>query len=97
LPLCYQADSSRRNAKARANGTKSAAWAGLRQQRIQLDAGRCTFQLPGCTGVAETVHLDAELKGNHFAATLDNTRNACRHCHGVIDAPRSQPRSGLAR
>ena len=94
-PLCYRADSSRRNAKARKNGTKSAGWSKLRQQRIQLDAGLCTFRLPGCTGVAETVHLDAELKGNHFAATLDNTRSACRHCHGVIDAPRSQPRSGL--
>jgi 5-methylcytosine-specific restriction endonuclease McrA len=91
-PGCYQLDSSRRNRKARANGTKSAGWATLRQQRIQLDAGLCTFQLPGCTGAAETVHLDAELKGNHWQATLDNTRSACRHCHGVVDAPRSRGR-----
>jgi hypothetical protein len=56
-PACYQIDSSRRNRKARANGTKSAGWSKLRQQRIQLDGGLCTFQLPGCTGAAKTVHL----------------------------------------
>jgi hypothetical protein len=94
---CYQLDSRRRNRKARANGTKSAFWRGLREQRIQRDGGLCTFQLPGCTGVAETVHLAAELEGNHYLATLDNTRSACRHCHGVVDAPRSQPRSGFGR
>ena len=49
----------------------------------------------GCTTKATTVQLDPSLKGDHRQATIDNTRSACRHCHGVIDAPRSQPRSGL--
>ena len=28
-----------------------------------------------------------ELRGNHLLAMLENTRSACRHCHGVVDAP----------
>jgi 5-methylcytosine-specific restriction endonuclease McrA len=88
-PVCYRADNVRRNEKARKGGTKSAHWQRVRQARLQFDNGRCTFQLGRCTGAAETVHLAPELGGNHLLATLDNTRSACRHCHGVVDAPRS--------
>jgi hypothetical protein len=48
------------------------------------------FELRCCTTYAETVHPAAELRGDHRLATLENTRSACRHCHGVVDAPRSQ-------
>jgi 5-methylcytosine-specific restriction endonuclease McrA len=89
-PQCYRADNSRRNAKARANGSKSSYWEKVRQERLQMDGGLCTFKLPGCTGQAETVHLDPELGANHWLATLDNTRSACRRCHGKADAPRAR-------
>ena len=89
---CYRQDNSRRAQKAKANGTKSAHWIRVRAARLALDRGACTFQLAGCTTRATTVHLAPELHGNHYQATVDNTRSACRHCHGVIDAPRSQPR-----
>lgn len=87
LPLCYRADSSRRNAKARANGTKSAAWARLRQQRIQMDAGRCTFQLSGCTGGAETSTLPRS-----SAATTTRPRSTTPALHaGIARRPRRAP------
>jgi hypothetical protein len=64
-------------------------WQTLRRQRLQLDGYSCTLQLPGCTLDATTVLLAPELEGDHRRATLDNTRSACLHCHGVVDAPRS--------
>jgi 5-methylcytosine-specific restriction endonuclease McrA len=37
-----------------------------------------------------TVHLDPNLAGNHFAATIDDCITVCRACHGTIDAPRAR-------
>ena len=64
-------------------------WKNIRTQRLNLDSHRCTIRLPGCTTTATTVHLDPQLKGDHTYAGLGNTRSACRHCHGVIDAHRA--------
>ena len=80
----------RRHAKALANGTKSRHWRQVRAARLALDNGACQLRVDhGCTRIATTVHLDPELRGNHRLATLDNTRSACRHCHGVIDGART--------
>ena len=85
-------ENSRRAQKAKRNGLQTSYWREVRAARLQMDAGLCTFRLRGCSTYAETVHLAAELGGNHLLATLENTRSACRHCHGVVDAPRSHPR-----
>jgi 5-methylcytosine-specific restriction endonuclease McrA len=82
-------ENARRAEKATKAGLKTAGWQHLRLARLQLDGYRCTFQLDGCTGYATTVHLAPELGGNHRLATLELTRSACRHCHGVTDAPRA--------
>ncbi len=57
-----------------------------------MDSGLCTFKLDGCTVYAETVHLAPEFKGNHLLASTENTRSACRHCHGVEDGGRAHAR-----
>jgi hypothetical protein len=93
-PEHARAENSRRAQKAKRNGLKTSHWREVRQARLQLDGGLCTLKLNGCTGYAETVHLAPELGGNHQLATLDNTRSACRHCHGVVDAPRSHQGRG---
>lgn len=71
-------------------GTFTTEWRRLRIARLQMDGGRCQLKHYGCTEQATTVHLDPACKGNHALATLDNTRSACRHCHGVEDAPRAR-------
>jgi 5-methylcytosine-specific restriction endonuclease McrA len=82
----------RRAAKNRVNHTKSTYWSRVRRQRLALDGHRCTFRFPDiCTGQATMVHLDPALNGNHLAATLDNTRSACRRCHGRVDGKRTPP------
>jgi 5-methylcytosine-specific restriction endonuclease McrA len=76
--------------KAKKAGLRTGYWRSVRLARLQMDGWRCALQIDeGCSGYAETVHLAPELKGNHLLATTDNTRSACRHCHGVVDAPRS--------
>jgi 5-methylcytosine-specific restriction endonuclease McrA len=86
---CKSKENQRRAAKAERNGLRSPYWKAVRQARLRLDGHRCVLQLDGCTGYAETVHLSPECSGDHRLATLENTKSACRHCHGVIDAPRS--------
>ena len=71
------------------DGYSSSHWQRVRRQRLNLDGHRCTLNHPGCTTVATTVHLAPELNGNHLLATVDNTRSACRRCHGTEDAPRA--------
>jgi 5-methylcytosine-specific restriction endonuclease McrA len=88
-PGCKTKDNQRRAAKAKRNGLRSPYWKAVREARLRLDGYRCALQLDGCAGYAETVHLAPELGGNHRLATLENTRSACRHCHGVTEAPRS--------
>jgi hypothetical protein len=88
-PEHKRAENARRRAKARANGTDTPEWAALSRQRRAL-AGRCELQVDeGCTGLPETGHLNPELGGQHRGATLADVRAACRHCHGVVDAPRA--------
>lgn len=88
------ADNVRRREKAKRNGLYSDHWKLVRKARLQLDGGRCVLRVDaGCTGRATTVHLAPELGGNHLLATLSNTASACRHCHGVVDAPRAQGRN----
>src|SRR5512133_1945585 len=89
-PKHQRHENARRSRKAKAHGLKTPHWQKVRQERLALDGGLCTFRLPRCTYYAETVHLDPELRGNHRLATLDNTRSACRRCHGTVDAPRSK-------
>jgi len=89
-PQHERAENHRRATKAQRHGLHSVYWRGVRLARLQMDGWRCVLMVDeGCTGYAETVHLDPELRGNHLLATVDNVRSACRHCHGVVDAPRS--------
>jgi len=88
-PEHERAENARRAAKSKRNGLRTPHWLAIRKARLVMDGGRCTFELPACTGRAETVHLDPELRGNHLLATTENTRSACRHCHGTVDAPRA--------
>lgn len=85
-----QADNARRHEKAKALGLHSRHWKQVRRARLAFDGYRCALRRPGCTGEATSVHLDPSLRGNHALATIDNTRSACAHCHGVVDAPRAR-------
>jgi 5-methylcytosine-specific restriction endonuclease McrA len=87
---CKRQDNRRRALKAGKAGLKTRYWREVRLARLRLDGFRCALQVDeDCSGCAETVHLAPELKGNHLLATTENTRSACRRCHGVTDAPRS--------
>jgi 5-methylcytosine-specific restriction endonuclease McrA len=89
-PEHERAENSRRAAKAQRNGLRTPHWRAIRKARLLMDGGLCVLKVDdGCTVYAETVHLAPELEGNHLLATTENTRSACRHCHGVTDAPRS--------
>jgi hypothetical protein len=70
-------------------GYETPHWQAVRRARLALDGYRCTFRHPGCTVRATTVHLAPECGGRHALATLDNTRSACLHCHGVEDGGRA--------
>jgi 5-methylcytosine-specific restriction endonuclease McrA len=89
---CKLKDNQRRAAKAKRNGLRSPYWQAVRKARLRLDSGRCVLQHHGCAGAATTVHLSPECGGDHSLATLENTRSACRHCHGVEDGGRAHAR-----
>jgi 5-methylcytosine-specific restriction endonuclease McrA len=88
-PAHEQAENARRAEKSKRNGLKTPHWLAVRKARLLMDGGLCTLKLDRCTIYAETVHLDPECRGNHLLATTENTRSACRVCHGQVDAPRS--------
>jgi 5-methylcytosine-specific restriction endonuclease McrA len=88
-PIHEQGENARRAEKAQRNGLRTPHWLAVRKARLLMDSGLCTFKLDGCTVLASTVHLAPELGGDHSRATTENTQSACRHCHGVVDAPRS--------
>jgi 5-methylcytosine-specific restriction endonuclease McrA len=89
-PKHERAENARRAEKSRRNGLRAPHWLAVRKARLAMDGGLCTLKLDGCSVYADTVHLAPEFEGNHLLATLENTRSACRHCHGVTDAPRSR-------
>lgn len=88
-PEHERGENTRRRAKSERSGLKTPHWLAVHKARLLMDSRLCTLKLDGCAGRAETVHLAPELKGNHLLATTENTRSACRHCHGVTDAPRA--------
>jgi hypothetical protein len=71
-------------------------WQHVRTARLALDGHLCQFNYPGCTGHATTVHLAPELQGDHSLATLETTRSACHHCHGIEDAPRASGKAATS-
>lgn len=82
-----------RHAKQEAHGRNTVEWLTLSRTRRAM-AGRCELQLDErCTGLPETAHLNPERNGEHRGGTLEDVRAACRHCHGVADAPRAKRRS----
>jgi 5-methylcytosine-specific restriction endonuclease McrA len=84
-----QADSRRRQAKARTHGRTTARWQRLRKLALERDNHVCQLQIDdGCTRVATSVHLHPSLAGDHTAATIDDLTSACLHCHGVADGGR---------
>ncbi len=85
-------DNLRRAHKASAHGRTTARWRRLSKRRIKLAGGRCELQLPGCTRVATSAHLDPRLQGNHRIATINEVRAACAQCHGRVDGARSRGR-----
>lgn len=68
---------------------RTAHWEAVRAARLRLANYRCEFGYAGCTKLATTVHLDPALNRDHGGATLERTRAACLHCHGIEDAPRA--------
>lgn len=94
LRLCVVCKRPARGARcpehAHARGYNTGHWQTVRRVRLARDNYICQLQHDdGCTQHATTVHLDPGLRGDHRRATLDNTLSACRHCHGVEDAPRA--------
>jgi 5-methylcytosine-specific restriction endonuclease McrA len=86
-------ENSKRTIIARNHGTSTSHWKELRALALERDGHACRLQHEGCTGHATTVHIDRRLRGDHRNATLADCTSACRHCHGVEDAPRAGSRS----
>jgi 5-methylcytosine-specific restriction endonuclease McrA len=85
-----QTRQTRKMAKVARQGTKSTHWVKLREQALRRDHHTCKLRVSrNCAGVADTVHLDPRLGGNHRIATLADCVSACRSCHGTVDAPRA--------
>lgn len=81
----------RRHEKAKANGLYSLHWRNLRDAVFMRSAGLCELRIDDdCRSIMETVHLDPALEGDHLAATPEDCKAACLHCHGVVDAPRAR-------
>lgn len=93
-PYCPDHDdrNAKRHARQEAHGRNTPEWRTLSRTRRAL-AGRCELELDDrCTGQPDTAHLRPDFPDHrHDHATLDDVRAACRHCHGVIDAPRARP------
>lgn len=51
--------------------------------RLRLADYLCEIGLPGCTETATTCDLIGG--GDHSRARLEDTRAACRACHGRVD------------
>ena len=61
-------------------------WRRVRAQRLELVGHLCELRHPGCTGKATSVDLIGG--GDRSKATIERTRAACAHCHGVEDGGR---------
>jgi hypothetical protein len=86
----HDRDDERRNAKTVDHGVKRSHFQRLRLRRIELADAHCELRVDErCTVTATTVHLDPALEGDHDAATIDDVRAACAHCHGVVDGGRA--------
>lgn len=83
-PLHRARVSARKQAASKRKGYGTSHWQKVRKARLELDEYRCTIGLEGCDGLAWTVDLDPACGGNHRLATLENTRSACRRCHGRL-------------
>jgi hypothetical protein len=92
-PEHQRAENARRHAKQEEHGRNTPEWISLSRAR-RIMAGRCELEVDDrCTGWPDTAHLNPERNGEHRGATLDDVRAACRHCHGVVDAPRAKKQS----
>jgi len=80
---CTTCQTRRDAPRKHASGRNSYQWQQLRDQRKQLDGHRCVY-----CGTTEdlTVDLDPRLRGNHWAATINDCRTACRHCNSSLGA-----------
>jgi hypothetical protein len=89
-PKHKREENDRRMARLHARGGDTPEWLAVSRARRAM-AGRCELQVDDrCTGRPETAHLNPAREGEHRGATIDDVRAACRHCHGVVDAARSQ-------
>jgi 5-methylcytosine-specific restriction endonuclease McrA len=78
-------DNYQRRRRGLQHGLASAHWRGVRQAVLDRDGWRCQR----CGARASSVHLDPQLHGDHYHATIDNCVTLCRSCHGTTDAPRA--------
>lgn len=89
-PACATADGARDAKRRQANNIrlrrKTAHWKSISAARLRLAGFWCEVGLAGCTGEATTVDLIGG--GDHSRARLEDTRAACRHCHGTVDGGR---------
>ena len=61
-----------------------------RPAELARDGHKCMLAVDaGCAGRAESVHRLPEY-GTYHDENLDAYISACRHCHGVVDAPRAK-------
>lgn len=79
-------DAARRSANNVRLGRNSAHWRRLRRARLALASHLCELGLSDCTVTATTVDLMGG--GDHSTAQLEDTRAACRSCHGRVDGGR---------
>lgn len=83
---CEAEAKRRRSANNVRLGRNSAHWRRTSASRLRLAEYECEIGRPGCTGEATTVDLIGV--GDHSRARLEDTRAACRHCHGAVDGGR---------
>jgi hypothetical protein len=79
-------DAARRSANNVRLGRNTAHWRRIAARRIIIAEGLCEIGLEGCTGEATTVDLIGG--GDHSRARIEDTRAACRSCHGQVDGGR---------
>lgn len=88
-PACAADGASRPARRQRRNvvlGRNTRHWRRVSAARRRLAEGLCEIGGPRCTGEAETVDLVGG--GDHSRARLEDTRAACRSCHGAVDGGR---------
>jgi 5-methylcytosine-specific restriction endonuclease McrA len=86
---CTTCQARRDAARGVTSGRNTYRWQKLRAHRKRLDGYRCVY----CGATTDlTVDLDPRLRGNHWIATINDCRTACRTCNSRRGAKTAMPR-----